>query len=74
MEKATFDTRLSLDENFELVVSNAEAADPEMGKIFRSLTQLLVAASSDADRKTVRTSIHKLVKTDLDKTLSTEPK
>jgi len=72
MKKVKFDNKLSLEENFEIVVRNAEDADPEMGKIFRSLTPLLVAAHSDADRKKARSSIHRLVKADLDETLEKE--
>lgn len=74
MEKATFDTKLSLEENFELILKNADITDPQLAKIFRSISPLLLAPSTDIDRKTARAMFHKLAKTDLDKTLTEKVK
>jgi hypothetical protein len=74
VEKATFDTKLSLDENFELILKNADAADPQLATIFRSIMPLLTTPSSDADRKTARAMFHKMAKSDLDKVLAEDAK
>ncbi len=70
MEKATFDPKISRDENFELILKNADAADPQLAKVFRSIMPLLMTPSSDAERKAARAMFHDLGKADLDKILS----